>query len=478
MRSLVKAFVILMIALAVLQALTGCAPATAPEDVDTAPLVQPYLDAVATGDVAAAVAANPWSPRFGSVTAAGRPLMDDVAAAVSAAGGRLTVVAVGEFQPVASAEEGSAAPEATTPAAAGDSWWLTDWSGDDWGGSGQPTDRLFGDEATPLSEGVVPVTVALGDAERTYPLGVAVQVDAETGEPVLEYRPVVLDATLAAQYGVPTAPPALPPVAIVLTTGDETPADWWTLNAHTTAERPATVAGVQVEFTDGRPLVLLPGSYQVEVDDDPWPSELFEPAPTPAPQTIALLPGNVHQVDVAPGSLTDAGRELIVGTLDSHIWLLSDRLAKFEAGYELDRCADPLALYPEIHSGNARVVGEGTGWSPAEMRWCLGGGEVVAGQVQINPDGSFTTVEPWRVGAGPVAIEWSPSGRLDHGGSVTVTKADEADATGEGGTETTTTAAGSDPEDTTESEDFDPAPGGINPDDPDADDDDPASGEE
>lgn len=464
MRSLVKAFVILMIALAVLQVLTGCATQPAPEDVDTTPLVQPYVDAVVAGDAAAMAAANPWSPRFGEVTAVGRPLMDDVAAEVSAAGERITVVSVGEFQPVAPTEEGNPAPEPTTPAAAGDIWWLTDWSGDNWGGSGQPTPRLHGDEETPMSEGVVAVTVALGDTQATYPIGVAVQVDAETGEPVLEFRPVVLDAALAAQYGIQVAPPALPPVSIVLTTGDEA------------AERPATVAGVDVKLTSGQPLWLLPGTYPLTVGDDPWPGENFEPAAAPAPETVVLLPGDAHQVDVSPGSITEAGRELIVGTLDSHIWLLSDRLAKFEAGYELDRCADPLALIPEIHTGNARVVGEGDGWLPAEMRWCLGGGEVVAGHVEIAPDGTFRTTEPWLIGVGPVAIEWSPEGRLDHGGSVTVTKADDpADTTGEGAT-----TSGGDPAATTEPEDADPAPGGLDDDDPDADDtgDDPAAGEE
>lgn len=454
-----------------------------------------YLDAVAAGDARAAHEANPWSP---GLTAE--------AAAASAAGEHLTIVKIGAFEeagdrlkakkPVEPAEA-----ESTTKTG-NDDWWGINWDDDGWGGLKPEKDEIDREAEDEPTNGFVPVTVKLGETEATIPLGVSYARDHD-GQPIFAYRAVELTEEQQQRFGVEQAGPALPPVAVTLglakvengdAAGDECP--WWKRDCGGSGggqsadlTRAATVAGVEVELDSRQPLVLLPGGYPISVL--PPATDAFFAAPgTPEPVTATLLPGASHAVALAPEEVTEAGRTAITEALTA--WAkdafddltnppVSDRevvcgplkpgLYGAKSGIESDGWLHPgnsniargaIKLEAESDNGaKATGSGNGSGNALADLAWCPGRGTASgpqdqpvaitdpllrAGQVAIEPDGSFTTTSPWRfafasevvtVGnrdatdtwapdstttiRSQVALEWSPAGQLGRDGEVTIT---------------------------------------------------------
>ncbi|MGC4154482.1 MAG: hypothetical protein QM628_15590 [Propionicimonas sp.] len=454
-----------------------------------------YLDAVATGDAAAAHEANPWSP---SLTAE--------AAAASAAGEHLTIVKIGQFEGAGERLKAEK-PDAPEPSAepstkpADDGWWGIDWDDDGWGGLRPDKDEIDREAEDDPVNGFVPVTVKLGEVEVTIPLGVSYARDRD-GQPIYAFRTVELTEEQQARFGVEQAGPALPPVAVTLELakveleGDETEScPWWKRdcggNGTVGADlaRAATVAGVEVLLDSRQPLVVLPGSYPIVVLP-PATDEFFASPGTPEPVTAALLPGASHAVALAPEEVTEAGRAKVTEALNAWAKSAFEDMTNPPASDREVVCG-PLkpgsygggsALESDgwLHTGNSNIArgaikleaesdngatatgsGNGSGNALADLAWCPGRATadgpqdqpvvitdplLTAGVVAVEPDGSFTTTQPWKfsfasevvtVGnrdatdtwapdstttiRSQVALEWSPAGRLGRDGQLTIT---------------------------------------------------------
>lgn len=239
-------------------ALTGCGASPADTVPDT---VRAYIEAVAAGDGAKAFQLNPNSVQ-----------LDEEELVISTAGEHLQLRSVGAF-------EAAAEPPAPTTEEEEHPW----TTGSKISTEGQEVAESAMALADDVQHGFVPVTVAVGDQERTVPIGV--MTGLVDGEVRSAFVPVQLTADQARQYSTAWAGAALAPAEILLEGDDE--------------QSPATtVNGVA---TDGADLLL--GVYKVEVAE----SEAQPTRTVRQPAGGRLVNGDAHARSEPRGRLQAGG---------------------------------------------------------------------------------------------------------------------------------------------------------------------------
>ncbi len=436
--------------------LTGC---SAESDAATS-AVRTYVEAVAAGDGKAAHEADPYSP-----------ILTTEGLAASTAGGHIEIVSVGSFTEAEEKLKVEVPETETTPTADPSTgtthtdWTGIDWEDTSWTGSDADDDDSLKD-AKEVKEGIVPVTYKLAGEEHTVPIGIAYGSDTE-GNTVTAFRAVALTDELAAQYGIATAPPALAPAAVSLSTTDsdnsseETSESWWEKvkdkaddDESDTPEvtRAGTISGATVTLSDQTPLLLLPGTYDVAIGDAP--ADVLWAAPgSPEPAAVTLGPGDQYTAALGEAVVTEAGTKLVQDKMAELAETKFDAMTTFTTS-DRDKSCGVLApssgwgsssstsfedewfttATTNIASGGISVTGtssnkakatvEGNGSSStlADEAFCSGKASADAktytvpvnvtdssltpGTTVVAADGTITTTTPWTLAMTTTVTTW------------------------------------------------------------------------
>lgn len=428
--------------------LTACTTSSSQEAVAA---VTAYVNAVAAGDAELAHELNPYSPILGA---------DGIAA--SAAATHIEIVEIGDFEEL---DEGlvvpdpDAAPQETdsdSDADEQDESESTDWTGVDW--SDSSWSGLESEEDAALEE--VDTVVAGLRAGDLRPR----RRESDRGyrsclRPRREWRDAARLPSAASARGPGRGlrrehtVPAIAPAAIALEVPVEEPEEteessWWggdseDEEADAEAEavvRTASIGDAPATLSSAEPLLVLPGTYSVQVDpagqDDLWA------APgTPEPTTAVLQPGGTHTIELAEAELTEAGRAEVHRQLDELASAKYDQMVTFTTSDREESCGilapsggwgtaasafeDEVFTLGNTTLDNGGIVvtaassngakgssrGNGSSSTFADEAFCAGlesanagtatvpvevlSSALTSGDLEVDADGAFEATTPW-----------------------------------------------------------------------------------